>query len=81
MNDPQNQTTDRISLRLSPDARKALEEIVRLGNFGSIQDAARRAIGDELFLQQQMNQGWHVLLQKDNKYREIVWPREIYQHD
>jgi Arc/MetJ-type ribon-helix-helix transcriptional regulator len=65
----------RLTIRLSPEARAALEEVVRLGKLRNVQDAVRRAIGDELFLQQQMADDWKVVLQKDNKYREVVWPK------
>ena len=63
----------RISIRLSPEAKQALDDIVKLGNMGSLQEAVRRAIGDELFLLKERKDGWKVLLQKDNKYREVVW--------
>jgi hypothetical protein len=69
---PSEQT--RISIRLSPQARQAVEEIMRLSNFETIQDAVRRAIGDELFLLKERKEGRKVLLQKDNQYREIYWP-------
>jgi hypothetical protein len=65
----------RISIRVSPEVKKALEEIQLLGKLNSIADAVRRAIGDELFLQEQMAQGWQVVLRKDNKFREVVWPK------
>ncbi len=65
----------RLTIRLSPEARDALEQIKKLGNLHNLQDAVRRAIGDELFLQEQMADGWNVLLEKDSKYREVVWPK------
>jgi hypothetical protein len=64
----------RISIRLSPAARRAVEDIKDLGGFETIQEAVRRAIGDELFLQQQRKQGWTVQLRKGNEYKELVWP-------
>ena len=57
--------------------KAALEEIVRLGRMKSLADAVRRSISDELFLQQEMAEGWHVLLEKDNKYREVRWPKQF----
>ena len=66
--------SERISIRLSPEARRAVEEIMKLGNFHTIQEAVRRAIADELFLQRERNSGWTVLLRRDNEYRELVWP-------
>jgi hypothetical protein len=67
----------RISIRVSPEIKAALQEIMRLGKMRSLADAVRRSIGDELFLQQQMEEGWHVLLEKDNKYREIKWSNQF----
>lgn len=65
----------RLSIRISPEVKAALDRIMELGKLGSIADAVRRSIGDELFLQEQMNAGWKVLVQKDNTYREVVWPK------
>jgi hypothetical protein len=64
----------RVTLRLSPTTKKALEDIKELGDFKTIQEAVRRSIGDELFLQKQQKAGWTVLLKKGNEYRELVWP-------
>ena len=61
----------RISIRLSPQARQAVEEIMQLGGFATIQDAVRRAISDELFLLKERKDKWKVLLEKDNKTVEI----------
>lgn len=63
----------RVSIRLSPQAKEAVDEIQRLGDYKSMQEAIRRAISDELFLLQQKNAGWTVLLRKGNDYRELVW--------
>jgi hypothetical protein len=67
--------SERISIRLSPEAKAAVEEIMKLGGFRTIQDAVRHAIADELFLQRERKNGWTVLLRRDNEYRELVWPR------
>ena len=64
----------RVSIRLSPQAREAVDQIMRLGGYKTIQEAIRRAISDELFLQEQRNQGWTVLLRNGSDYRELVWP-------
>ena len=66
--------SDRLTIRLSPAAKEAVEEIMRLGKFGSPQEAIRRAISDERFLQRWMNEGWDVILRKGKNYRELVWP-------
>jgi hypothetical protein len=65
----------RVTLRLSSKAQAAVEEIKKLGGFKTTQEAVRRAISDELFLQQQLSDGWTVLLRKGNEYRELVWPK------
>jgi hypothetical protein len=69
-------TTDsaRLSVRLSPQAKIAVEQIMTLGGFKTLQEALRRAIGDELFLQQYLHDGWEILLRKGDSYRELVWP-------
>jgi hypothetical protein len=64
----------RTTLRLSPQARHALNEIKRLAKLDNAQDAVRRSISDELFLLQQRDNGWKVILQKGNEFREVVWP-------
>jgi hypothetical protein len=64
----------RTNLRLSPQAREALEEIMKLGGFATLAEAARRAIGDELFLLRERRSGWNVILRKEDRYREITWP-------
>jgi hypothetical protein len=63
----------RTNLRLSPQARDALEEIMRIGGFSTLAEAARRAIGDELFLLRERKNGWDVILRKDDRYREVTW--------
>jgi hypothetical protein len=65
----------RITLRLSPEARAAVDETIKLGGMDTIQEAIRRAIGDELFLLKERADGWKVLLQKGEKYREVAWPK------
>jgi hypothetical protein len=70
----ENAEDTRISVRLSPAARQAVEQIQALGGFPTIQEAVRRAIGDELFLLQQTKDGWTVLLRKGNEFKQLVWP-------
>jgi hypothetical protein len=65
----------RLSLRVAPEVKDALDRIQKLGKMNSIADAMRRAIGDELFLQEQMAEGWKVLVEKGNVIREVVWPK------
>jgi hypothetical protein len=66
--------SDRLTIRLSPSAKEAVDEIMRLGKFSTPQEAIRRAIADERFLQRWMSEGWEVLLRKGRSYRELVWP-------
>ena len=69
------ETTEvRISLRLSPQAKEAVDQIMEIGGYKTQQEAVRRAISDELFLQQERAKGWTVLLRKGAEYRELVWP-------
>ena len=48
----------RVSLRLTRQAVQAIEEIMKLGGFATKAEAVRRAIGDELFLLKEQNEGW-----------------------
>ena len=65
----------RLSIRVGPEVKEAIDRIQKLGRMNSIAEALRRAIGDELFLQEQKEQGWKVLVEKDNVIREVVWPK------
>lgn len=69
-----NGTDQRVAIRLSPAAKKAVEEIQANGGFRTMQDAIRHAIADEQFLQQRRREGWTIILRKGNDYRELVWP-------
>jgi hypothetical protein len=71
---PETSEDKRVSIRLSPQAAEAVEEIKKLGGFNTTGEAIRRAIGDELFLLRQKSEGWTVLLRKGNDFKEIVWP-------
>jgi predicted transcriptional regulator len=66
--------TERLTIRLSPAAKEAVDEIQKLGGFKTPQEAIRRAIADERFLQRWQRDGWEVLLRKGRSYRELVWP-------
>lgn len=63
----------RLTIRLSPKAREAVNEIIKLGDYRSVQEAIRRAIGDELLLLRYRNEDWTILLKKGDEYREMVW--------
>jgi hypothetical protein len=64
---------DRLSLRLSPEARKTLEEIAALRGGASLAEVVRRALGTELFLIREQNEGSRILLERPDKtVRQIV---------
>jgi predicted transcriptional regulator len=67
---------DRLTIRLSPAAKEAVDDIQKLGGFKVPQAAIRRAIADERFLQQWRHDGWEILLRKGNDYHSVVWPEE-----
>ena len=66
--------SDRLTIRLSPAAKEAVEEIMKLGKFATPQEAIRRAIADERFIQRSLSENWEVLLRKGRTYRALVWP-------
>jgi hypothetical protein len=72
-----NNEEAKLTIRLSPAAREAVNDIMKLGGYRTVQEAIRRAIGDELFLQRYRKDGWTVLLRKDKEYRELVWSDPI----
>lgn len=60
-------------LTLSPEAEKVVRELcILLGNV-PIQEAVRRAIGDELFIRRKIAHGWRVQIQKGRFVQELVW--------
>lgn len=61
---PETSEDKRVSIRLSPQAAEAVEEIKKLGGFNTTGEAIRRAIGDELFLLRQKSEGWTVLISR-----------------
>jgi hypothetical protein len=63
-----------LAIRLSPPARRALEEIMMLGGFETIYEALRHAISDQLFLLKERRSGSTVMLRRGDIDREIVWP-------
>lgn len=67
----------RVSIRLSPEAKAALDEIMARGKIKTIQEAVRRSIGDELFLLKERSEGWAVVLKKGSRYRELKWPEAV----
>jgi predicted transcriptional regulator len=66
--------SDRLTIRLSPEAKEAVEEIMKLGKFRTPQEAIRRAIADERFIQRSLSDRWEVLIRKGRSYRSLVWP-------
>jgi hypothetical protein len=72
MPDPDSEGS-RTSLRLSHQAKEAVDEIKRLAGIKTDQEAIRRAIADERFLQRKIKDGWTVLLRRGDDYQEVVW--------
>jgi hypothetical protein len=52
------------TFRLSLEATRAVREIMKRGNFATPQEAFRRSIADERFLQREQNTGHKVILRK-----------------
>ena len=63
----------RVSIRLSPSVKRAVEEIMRLGAYTSLEAAVKRAISDELFLQKQRNEGATIMIKKGQDFQELIW--------
>ena len=64
------------AIYLSPEARKAAEKIKELAKLETIEDAIRVALGDELYVREQIAQGVSVLLKSKDKYWELDWKSE-----
>ena len=64
---------DRLSLRLSPEARKTLEELSALRGGASLAEVVRRALGTELFLVKEQKEGSRILIESPDKtVRQII---------
>lgn len=71
--DPDRDSPDRLSLRLSPEARKALEEIASLRGGVSFAEVVRRALGTELYLIKEQKEGARILVEgSDKTVRQII---------
>ncbi len=64
----------RLTLRLSPEAREALEWIANQRQGVSYAEVIRRALGTERFLLEKMNEGASILIEepKSKRLREII---------
>jgi hypothetical protein len=63
----------RLSLRLSPEARRTLEEISALRGGVSYAEVVRRALGTELYLIREQREGSRILIEAPDKtVRQIV---------
>lgn len=72
-NDPERDSPDRLTLRLSPEARKALEEIAALRGGVSFAEVVRRALGTEQFLIKEQREGARILVERPDKtVRQII---------
>jgi hypothetical protein len=71
--DRDRDSPDRLTLRLSPEARKALEEISALRGGVSFAEVVRRALGTEQFLIKEQQEGSRILLERPDKtVRQVV---------
>lgn len=70
----QDRNTDKITLRLSADAREALEWIAaKYGNI-TLAEAARRALGTERFFLEQKEKGSTILIEETSgRVKEVVF--------
>ncbi len=70
----QDRSADKITLRLSTDAREALEWIA--GKYGNItlSEAIRRALGTEKYLLEQKDKGSAILIEEPGgRVKELVF--------
>lgn len=66
---------ERLILSLSPEARKAMDEISSLYGGISDSDVIRYALGTELTILRERNKGTRILLKKRfGRFRELFWP-------
>jgi metal-responsive CopG/Arc/MetJ family transcriptional regulator len=73
--DQPHTTPEKLTVKFSKPAEKAVDEIMRIGGFASRQEAIRRALSTELFIQRKRHEGCVVLIMnRDGSYRELVWP-------
>ena len=65
---------DRLSLRLTPEARKTLEDISHMRGGVPFAEVVRRALGTELFLLKEQEEGSRILVESPNRktVRQIV---------
>jgi len=69
----QDNDSKRLTLRLSPEARASIDEIIALGGASTAAEAVRRAIGTELFLLRERRKESTLLLRdREGNYKEIV---------
>lgn len=69
----ERESRERLSLRLSPEARKTLEEISALRGGVSFAEVVRRALGTELYLIKEQKEGARILVESSDKtVRQIV---------
>lgn len=71
MSDDRASDEKRLTVRLSGEAKRAVETISQMTD-ASINDVIRRAIGTELFLLKEQRRGAKLLLKDENGTREVV---------
>jgi hypothetical protein len=61
-----------MKLNLKGEASNAVLTISNLRNC-NVDTAIKHALGDEIFIQEKLADGYKVLLMKANVYSEVVW--------
>lgn len=70
---PEDQESGRLNLRLSPEAREAIQKIAAKFGGVSAAEVVRRAIGTELFLMEEKDKGSKILIEdKNGNVRQLV---------
>lgn len=58
-------------IELSHEAWDAADKIRVLAGLSTVEDAIRRALGDELYLQQRLQEGYTIIVSKGDEYWEL----------
>lgn len=71
--DRDRENSDRLTLRLTSEARQTLQEIARLRGGVTLAEVVRRALGTELFMIKAEKEGSRILLESPDKtVRQII---------
>ncbi len=70
-----SETRDFEPFTLSPQALATAERIRRLAGLDTIEEAISRSLGDELFFQEKLDDGWSIVLSRDGYFWELDWKK------